>query len=196
MSVDTFKLSPHELDRIEREARSSGAYKQYRKLLKKGQSPRMALLLAARKFPGVHGTDSTFMKAENERVKLQYIEKDMEAILKIAKKAGISTAGKTYQGSLGRYTDPEAWVSGTGDVRLAAAKKGLSIQGMVKVENAPREMKAKPLSDKLVNEAVREYCEQNPALKQKVKHSAKVKAELKEKIIAKHGAKRPLLNQR
>lgn len=181
-------LSPTQLASIEHEARTAGVLRQYKALLRKGESPRMALLLAMQKFPGLKGTDSIFCKLEHERVK-EIGDEEMTKIVKIAKQAGINTHGKTYNGQLGGYTDPMAWISDTHDVRVSAKEKGLSIRGQVNVENAPKPRPKKKLSERLIRETTQSYLEKDPALKERVKKSPKAKRELRERIVATHSNK-------
>lgn len=50
-----------------------------------------------------------------------------------AKATGVSTKGKVYIGGVARYPgDPEAWVSGRGDVQRVAEKRNLTVKGAVK----------------------------------------------------------------
>jgi hypothetical protein len=93
-----------------------------------GQSHGMAEVLAFRKFPGVAGTDSQFLRgrakgadsiagSEEPVVRKEYFER--------AERAGVSPAGKVYLGQLARFPgDPQAWVSGTGDVKRRLEERG------------------------------------------------------------------------
>lgn len=52
----------------------------------------------------------------------------------IAKQAGLNTTGKLYLSSLARFPgDPEAWVSGRGDVHRVCASHGWGAEGSVKL---------------------------------------------------------------
>lgn len=177
------------MESIENEARENGVYAQYKELIDSGSSPTIAIMLAMRAFPGLKGTDTQFNKLHRQEMGDHYIEEDRERIVKIARKAGISTAGKTYNGQLGKYDDPLAWVSGTSDVRHAAKEKGLSLRGQVNVENEPVPVKRVKMSDRLIKETEQQYFKQNPAIKERVTKNPKKRKELREQIVEKHGSK-------
>jgi hypothetical protein len=183
-------LSAQQVASIEDEAKQLGKIKEYREMIGRGESPRMAIMLLARKVPGTKGTDTKFQQYERERVAHDYTDQDMAKIHQLAKTAGISTAGKTYNGQLGRYTDPRAWISDTSDVRATAREKGLSIAGQVNVENEAKPRKRKPLNERLVNEAERAYLKASPKLAEQVKKKPSARRELRERIIEKHGSKK------
>lgn len=101
-----------------------------------GQSHNMAEVLALGAFPGVHGTDAAFMKGRKlggsqfdnvpPRVGREYLAK--------AKSAGVNPAGKYYMGSLAREPgDPQAWISGTDDIKRVVRDRGWSCSGRVNV---------------------------------------------------------------
>lgn len=175
---------------IEAEAKQLGSLKAYRAMIKRGESPRMAIMLLSQRFPGIKGTDTGFQKLERERVNHDYTDTDMAKIHELAKAAGVSTAGKTYNGTLGRYRDPRAWVSDTGDVRAAAKEKGLSLRGQVNVENEAKPVKRKKLSERLVREAEIQHLKADPALAERCRKKVSARNELRHNIIEKHGVKR------
>jgi hypothetical protein len=187
----THGLSAQQIASIEAEAKQLGSLKAYREMIKRGESPRMAIMLLARRCPGLKGTDTGFQKLERERVNHDYTDKDMAKIHQLAQGAGIATAGKTYNGKLGRYTDPRAWVSDTSDVRAAAKAKGLSLRGQVNVENEAKPIKKKPLNERLIREAERAYLTASPKLAERCKKKASARMELRERIVEKHGSKAP-----
>lgn len=158
-----------------------------------GESPRMALMLALRSPPGTKGTDSVFNASERNRVDKSYTDDYMEKITAIARKAGINTAGKTYNGQLGKYHDPMAWVSGLGDVRRTAEAKGFRVEGAVNVDHIDEDAPPKPppkLSERLIREQTERLTSQNPGLAAKVRTSPKAAMSLREQIIDRHGSKR------
>jgi hypothetical protein len=183
-------LTAQQIASIEAEARQLGAIKEYRAMIKRGESPRMAIMLLSRSCPGLKGTDTGFQKLERERVNHDYTDADMAKIHQLAKAAGISTAGKTYNGALGRYGDPRAWVSDTSDVRAAAKEKGLSLRGQVNVENEPKPAKQKKLNERLLRETERQYLKADPALAERCRKKESVRRELRHTIVEKHGIKR------
>lgn len=184
------KLSERETERIEREASDAGVLDHYCALVAGGSSPRFALMVAMRRAPGTKGTDATFNKLQRQQMQDDYEDETREKIVKIARKAGINTAGKTYNGQLGRYDDPYAWVSDTSDVRSTAKTKGLSLRGQVNVENEPAPLQKKRMSDRLVNETAQEYMAADPKLAKKVRSSRSAARELRERIIEKHAPKK------
>ncbi len=158
-----------------------------------GESPRMALMLAMQQPPGTKGTDSVFNAAENRRVGQQYSDEYMSKITAIAKRAGVDTTGKTYNGQLGKYHDPHAWVSGLGDVRAAAKAKGYRIEGAVNVDHLDENAPPKPapkLSERLIREQTENVVAQNPGIAAKVAQSPRAAKTLREQIIDRHGSKR------
>lgn len=183
-------LAAQQLKSIADEAKQLGVLKQYRAMIRKGESPRMAIMLLAQRFPGLKGTDTKFQKLERERVNHDYTDKDMAKIHQLAKAAGIATAGKTYNGQLGRYTDPRAWVSDTSDVRAAAKEKGLSLRGQVNVENEAKPIAKKKLNERLVRETERAYIQASPKLAERIKKKPSARRELREMIVEKHGSRK------
>ena len=128
--------------RIESDMDALGVRDIYDELIRDGQSPNMSAMLAAMRPPGVWNTDSNFNRRENDRMKALN-DDQLDDIVRIAKRAGISTHGKSYNGQLGKYNDPAAWVANTNDVKNSAIAKGMDIDGMVKVK-AYRGQKKKP----------------------------------------------------
>lgn len=54
---------------------------------------------------------------------------------KIARRAGVSTTGKTYLSALAKFPgDPRAWVSGKGDIKRVAEANGWGCEGAVRVK--------------------------------------------------------------
>lgn len=163
-------------------------------MVSKGESPRMALMLALQSPPGTKGTDSVFNAAERRRVGQQYSDEYMAKITAIARRAGVDTAGKTYNGQLGKYHDPRAWVSGLDDVRATAAAKGYRIEGAVNCDylddNAPPPAAPK-LSERLIREQTERIVSGNPSIAAQVTKSPKAARSLRKQIIERHGSKRP-----
>lgn len=174
---------------IEAEMDAMGLRHTYDKLIKDGQSPNMAAMLAAMSPPGVWNTDSNFNKRENDRMKALN-DDQLDDIVRIAKRAGINTHGKSYNGQLGKYDDPDAWVSSTNDVKKSAIKKGMDIDGMVKVK-AYRGPKKKPrLAKDIVDRLEGEARGRNRKLDESCKKSDNARRELREKLVDKHGARK------
>lgn len=114
----------------------------------------------------------------------------VEDIVKIARRAGINTQGKTYNGSLGKYDDPAAWVSGKDDVRAAAIKKGMNIDGMVKVDGYRGPKKKVRLADDIVDNLERNARSKDSKLDETCKKSDNARKQLREKLINKHSKKK------
>ncbi len=106
----------------------------FRECLQNGCSPILAELLATRSFPGVRGTDRSFMQGRHldgsqfegtpPGVGRDYVAKALAA--------GVNPAGKYYSGPLARFPgDPQAWVDSLADVRRIAEERNLSVQGAI-----------------------------------------------------------------
>ena len=126
-------MSPDRIRSIEDEMDQKGIRDVYDWLIEIGNSPSMAAMLATQSPPGSTNTDSDFSRRENDRMSCMN-DHHREEIVKIAKRSGINTQGKTYNGQLVKYDDPLAWVSDKEDVKRAVIKKNLSIRGMVNVD--------------------------------------------------------------
>lgn len=179
---------PQRIASIEAEMDAEGIRDIYDHLIEKGQSPNMAAMLASMKAPGSWNTGKDFSKRENDRMRA-LDDGQREDIASLAKKSGISTHGKTYNGQLGGYTDPMAWVSDTSDVKKAAIAKEMDIDGMVKVNayRGPRKKTrlAKDIVDRLEGDARRK----DSKLDESCKKSDNARRELRDRLIIKHSKK-------
>lgn len=173
---------------IESEMSSLGVRHIYDKLIKDGQSPNMAAMLAAMQPPGVWNTDSNFNRRENDRMKA-LDDNQMDDIVSIAKRAGITTHGKSYNGQLGKYDDPLAWVSSTNDVKKSAMKKGLDVDGMVKVKGYRGPRKKTRLASDIVDRLEGNARRKDRKLDESCKKSDNVRTQLREKLTIKHSQK-------
>lgn len=173
------------VESIEAEMDSLGIRDIYDKMISDGQSPNMAAMLASQSPPGVRNTDSCFSKRENERMSAMSDE-HLESVVKIAKRAGINTHGKTYNGQLGKYDDPSAWVSSTNDVKHSAIKNGLDIDGMVKVNGYKGPKKKIRLAKDIVDDLEFNARSKNPKLDESCKKSDNARMKLRENLINKH----------
>ena len=181
-------LTKQQLESIEAEMDRLGVREVYDEMVENGTSPRMAGMLAARRPPSMRGTDSQFQKKEQERMK-GMDEENREAVLAIAKRAGIDTTGKTYNGQLGKYDDPHAWVADTHDVVEAAKAKKLDIKGDVNVQHAgdtSQPLAPAPLADDIVDRIASEKIASDPQLAEKVGKSDKAMADLKGEVREQH----------
>lgn len=172
---------------IGQDMRRSGCYEKYAELVNNGESPQMASCIASRTFAATRGTDTEFVRRELDRMNSME-ETTRNQIVQIAQSAGIKTHGKSYNGQLGRYNDPAAWVSDTSDVRRVAKAKGLQVRGMVNVDApdvdpAPRQkMIAPDIKQRIMNQ----YRTADPKLDEKCRKSVKAVKELEHRVIEKH----------
>ncbi len=109
----------------------------YERMRRHGESHAMAEMLATHTFPGVKGTDSVFMAGR--KLDGQQFEEEAPPTaqhhMALAKRAGVNTTGKYYQGTLARFPgDPRAWVSGLGDVRRICQERNIGVAGAVNIE--------------------------------------------------------------
>lgn len=159
----------------------------YKKLLKLGNTPAFAEMLAARTPPGEAGTDRAYWEG-------RLTEHDSSVgrmILQTAKDAGVSTQGKHYVSGLARHglgpADPEAWVSGYGDILTIAKKRkhmNVTRNGKLVHQGVPKpEQPDCLLNPRLVKEMIQKELRENPDLR------AKKPSELAEMVTDKYGAK-------
>lgn len=165
----------------------------YRKLIARGESPRMAEMLALRQAPrGM--TDSVFFEGTKPIGKAYgNYQQGLEQLVDRAKKNGYTpNANDVYDSGLARFPgDPEAFIppsGGRGYVKRLLEKRGWSAEGAVSVkgrqpERDPNEGKPK-LADKVANKLVDHMVKKNPDLKRVDRR------ELKAEVVHKHGAKK------
>lgn len=111
----------------------------YENMRSSGESHNLSEMLALRTFPGVHGTDSTFMAGTHAQ-DTPYDNWRYQA----AKEAGVDTNGKRYLSGLARFpNDPSAWVSDSSDVKRICEERGWNCHGLVEVE-APKDIAPTP----------------------------------------------------
>lgn len=160
------------------------------KMIEGGEKAQAALMFATCRAPGVKGGDRVFNEQARRRMQT---EPQMDKILDVARKAGISTQGKYYCGGLGRYDDPAAWVSTTDDVMAVAKKRGYIVNGAVKHDpGTPDPRPPVEMAPDLVREIGAKYIDEDPRLKEKMKKDpVRTSHELKEMVIAKHGKRKP-----
>ncbi len=154
-----------------------------------GQSPRFAAMAACNHPPGTGNGDREFN--EHARARMYSMPKaNMKRILDIAKKAGVNTQGKYYVGGLGRYNEQKAWVSTTDDINaVVSANPHLTVDGVVKQTGRKSAPPAKvPLANDIVHELQKAYLK-DPKERESARKRNGMQA-LREKIIAKHGAKK------
>lgn len=177
------------LKSIEAEMESLGLSEVYDYLLGIGNSPNMAAMLATQSPPGTWNTDTDFQRRERSRM-LSMNDSERESIAKIARQAGINTTGKTYNGQLGKYTDPSAWVGDTNDIKHVAIQKGLEIDGMVKVNGYTGPRQKPKIAPDILDGLEKKARKKDPRLDAKCLRSENERIDLRSKLIAKHSSKR------
>lgn len=161
----------------------------YDRMVERGQHPNMAAMLAAQQPPASKNTDSDFQRRECSRMR-SMDEEQREHIAQIARRAGINTAGKTYNGQLGKYSDPLAWVSDTNDVKQAAVQKNLRVEGMVNVDAyRDRKPKKKRIAKDILDSLERRARLRDSSLNERCKKSATARKDLREALTEKHTKK-------
>ena len=142
----------------------------YRSMIASGQSQTWAIMCALQQPPGTRGTDRALMEGRyaNEWMKNQP-KALTERMLRDAKAAGISTAGKFYMGGLADHRghkDPEAWVDSTADILRVAKKRDLEVHGVVDYvppqKGPPKEVDINP---RILREHVRKEMKADPKLR-------------------------------
>ena len=157
----------------------------YLEMCEAGQSPSMAAMLASQQAPGLKGTDTQFQR--DERYNMSRVDDDqMERIQQIAKRSGIITQGKTYNGQLGKYSDPHAWVSDLGDVKHTAIAKGMDIEGAVKVNAYAGPRPKTRIAPDILGRLERQARKSDPSLDGKCRKSKAARSELRQRLTDKH----------
>ena len=141
----------------------------YEAMIRGGQTEAFALMCALQQPPGAKGTDRAFQEG---RLDGNWLDKlpnhQAQRMVREAKAAGISIAGKQYLGGLADkrgHLDPMAWVSDTADVKKVAKARNLTIQGAVNYQGTEQIRKTKDLNPKLAKRLVREELAKNPGMK-------------------------------
>ncbi|MBX6312827.1 MAG: hypothetical protein IRY99_07925 [Isosphaeraceae bacterium] len=128
-------MDEHEID--DALALPDDQFRRYKAMRLDGQSHTFALMLATKRFPGIR-TDSTFNVGRVNGNQFEDCPLRGDYYKRMAEAAGVSTTGKFYSGALARFPgDPEAWISGRGDVERLCRERGWNCSGDVTVR-APR----------------------------------------------------------
>lgn len=175
------------------EVRSAGpeALKIYRQSLAEGSTMEFAAMCALRQAPGSRNTDRAFCQGAKRQMD-GMSEVNKKKLYEIANKAGINTQGKYYKGSLGRYTDPAAWVSNADDVLAVCKERNLHCEGVIShkaVDKDPVEKKHVMAPD-LVRAGVKNHLKFDPALREKVRKNPKTMNEVVERVVHNHARKK------
>lgn len=172
---------------VEREVEQLPEYAQLRywNMIAKGESRQMALMLAMQKSPMMGESDRSFCETR-KRCMGEMNAENRQKVLEIAAKAGINTHGKYYMSGLGRYDDPQSWVSSVDDAKAVCKRKNLTAVGLFNHKGTPM---PPPKKVKLAPDIVNRYVQkelQNPKTAEKVRKKRHGLASLKEKVISEH----------
>jgi len=158
-------------------------------MIARGESMSMALMFVSRQAPIMGESERSFCETRH-RCMGNMDPHNRKKILEIAKQSGINTHGKYYMGGLGRYNDPQAWVSSVEDAKAVCKRKNLTAKGLFNVKGHEVEPRKKI---KLAPDLQARFIQQelkNPKTAEKVKKNPKRGlAALKEKVIAEHGGR-------
>lgn len=167
------------------------AVERYNACLARGESKRMAEMLALRQAPGLSGTDTAFFacgtldKQIKDPARLQILKEN-------ARREGIQLTGnEVYQSALcrdGYPLDPRACIAqseGRGRIKRMCEESGSGCEGsvVVKARQLEQERKAKyRLNPRIVKQKLRQALK-NP------ENARYTKRELVEQIVDKHGSR-------
>lgn len=178
-----------EMLRADVERCGPGAIDMFDTLMAQGESAEWAAMCACRQAPGAKNTDRAFQ--QGQRRKMEGMDPvNRRNLERIARRAGINPEGKYYMGSLGRYTDPKAWVSTADDVLTVAKQENLSVEGVVTHRGVTKDVAPKvgpKLAPDIVERLAQQKLQTDPALREKVKRQPKKIRELKEQVVEQHG---------
>lgn len=182
-------ISAQRLASIEAEMDGMGVRAWYDEMVASGESPTMAAMFATQRGPAVQGTDSEFMRREHDRMSSME-ERQRDAIVEVARRAGINTHGKCYNGQLGKYNDPHAWVSTTSDVRKVAEEKGFTVKGAVNVKGPePMPPEKVSLASDVLDGLEAKARIADPSLNERCTKKPAARRALREQLTAKHAPK-------
>lgn len=117
----------------------------------KGQSHRMAEMLACRQPPGLKGTDRAFNEGRCNGNQFERMPWLGDYYREIAHRHGISTTGKFYASQIANEPgDPRAWISDVGELKKVAAERDITLRGIVDYTPPERDHSA---ADEKLNKA-------------------------------------------
>ena len=143
----------------------SDVQREYERMRADGLSHNLAEMFALQAPPQIAGTDNIFLEGHCNGSQFDGQEYVGELYKAEARAAGVDITGKVYLGGLARYPgDPEAWVSGRGDVKRICEQRGWGCDGAVKVKAAlpEREPESVGLADDIVDSKVVDILEHVP----------------------------------
>ena len=126
-------------------------------------------------------TDSVFMEGHCNGNQFEGQEHTATGYADVAKRHKFNTKGKVYVSQLAKFPgDPEAWVSGRGDVAKVCEKYGYNSEGAVNCNHLEKKpVKRKAVADYLVKEQIERVMAVHPEPR------SVNKEELKHQIIEK-----------
>lgn len=137
--------------------------KHYERCLREGTSEKLAELFATGQTPAIR-TDATFLAGHANGSQFSGTEYLGDFYAGVARRHGQDPKGKVYLSSLAKFPgDPEAWVSGRGDVERVLTKRGWGAEGAVNVKLPDIERpEMVPLADDLAEAEVLDQLEAMP----------------------------------
>ncbi len=145
----------------------------YEAMVAAGESHSIAEMLATRSFPGVMGTDRTFMQGRpTDGAQFDGTPPIVgRAYVKQAEAAGVNVSGKVYSSTLARFPgDPRAWVSGISDVKARCEEQGWGCHGALNIpepESEPEPEKPYRVAPKIIENEVNQMIAIAPELARK-----------------------------
>ena len=176
------KYAYSEADKLPPKLRS-----QFDDMVRKGNTPQFAMMCLLRSAPKMQGSDQALNRQARYRMNTMN-EKHRESIVGFARKAGINTNGKYYEGQLGGYADPAAWVSTADDILDVCRKRNYGCDGVVQHKRVEMPVGPKPkLAKDIVRREAQRMLKKDPSLRERVA-KGKVKPQaIREMVVAKHG---------
>lgn len=113
-------------------------------------------------------TDNTFLEGHCNGSQFSGRPEMGDYLAGVARAGGQDPSGKVYMSGLARYPgDPEAWVSGKGDVQRVCEKRGWACEGAVTVKS-PKYNQVEPskpfLADDIAQQMADERIRDDPSL--------------------------------
>jgi hypothetical protein len=135
----------------------------YEEMRRSGESHAIAEILALRQTPASR-TDREFLLGDVNCNQFAADPESGKLYRSVAEQSGVSVAGKKYISQLARFPgDPQAWVSGRGDVERVCRKNGWGCSGMVNVKPGPTPYRPnEPVGEDIVMEEVDSVIRKNP----------------------------------
>lgn len=139
----------------------------YEECRESGTSHSLAEMFATRSGPSLN-TDNTFLHSHCNGSQFSGRPEMGDYLAGVARAGGQDPSGKVYMSGLARYPgDPEAWVSGKGDVQRVCEKRGWACEGAVTVKS-PKYNQVEPskpfLADDIAQQMADERIRDDPSL--------------------------------